>query len=152
MSEQHRTFLAPKHTGTRISAAGVLGRIADGWKVDAGLRHICGVMLGHLEQVAGRFYAGDITAVDDLFQTYDLAEGRDSSPLANAGEAPAVAEPQIPVREVLALLNQLAPRIDPNGDVRLNEDEHCCEHLLYQERERLHRELAAHLDQEKNNV
>ncbi|MDX9780926.1 MAG: hypothetical protein RBT66_07800 [bacterium] len=68
-------LLGKKHTGMKISAEGILGRIATGryWK---GLDYGCEVMLDHLERMAERFYAGDPTAVDEFLQLYDLADKR----------------------------------------------------------------------------
>ena len=57
------TMLAPKHTGMRISAEGVLGRIRDGNHFED-LNFACGTLLDHLEEMASRFYAGDVKAVD----------------------------------------------------------------------------------------
>ena len=43
-------------------------------------------------------------------------------------------------RDKLAgLLREKFPRIDPHTPVPLNEVDHCCEYVLYQERERLHK-------------
>lgn len=68
-------LLGATHEGMRISASGILGRIRDGRYWD-GLNYGCGVMLGHLEQMAARFYAGDPAAVDEFLQLYDLDEAR----------------------------------------------------------------------------
>lgn len=68
-------LLAPKHTGMRISADGILGRIRDG-RYFRGLNYGCGVLLDHLNQMAARFYAGDIRAVDEFLQLYCLDEHR----------------------------------------------------------------------------
>jgi len=69
--------LAPDHTGMKISAEGILGRIRDG-RYFRELDYGCGVMLGHLQNMAKRFYAGDIKAVDEFLQLYDLADDRPS--------------------------------------------------------------------------
>ena len=74
-----KTFLAPRRTGMKISAHGVLGRIRDG-RYYKGLDFFCGEMLRHLEQLAVLFYAGDIQAVDEFLQLYDLAEHRPAPP------------------------------------------------------------------------
>ena len=43
-------------------------------------------------------------------------------------------------RDKLAwVLREMFPRIDPHTPVPLNELDHCCEYVLYQERERLHK-------------
>lgn len=68
--------LGPKHTGCRISAPGILGRIRDGWKLDNGMRYATGEMLKHLEDTAKRFYAGDTKAIDEFLQLYCLDETR----------------------------------------------------------------------------
>lgn len=72
-------LLAAKHTGTRISASGVLGRIRDG-RYYKELNFGCGEMLRHLEEMAGRFYSGDAKAVDEFLQLYDLDLKRPCSP------------------------------------------------------------------------
>jgi hypothetical protein len=68
-------FLAPKHTGMKISARGVLGRIRDG-RYYNGLDFGCGEMLRHLEEMASRFYSGDVKAVDEFLQLYALDDKR----------------------------------------------------------------------------
>lgn len=77
-------LLGAKHTGMKISAAGILGRIRDG-RYHSGLDYGCGVMLGHLEEMAARFYAGDPKVVDEFLQLYDLADARPGD-LAQEGE------------------------------------------------------------------
>lgn len=72
-----RDLLAKKHTGMRISANGVLGRIRDG-RYYKELNFGCGEMLRHLEEMATRFYAGDLKAVDEFLQLYDLDDNRPS--------------------------------------------------------------------------
>ena len=64
-------LLASKHTGMRISASGVLGRIRDGLYYRE-LNFVCGEMLRHLEELAIRFYSGDVKAVDEFLQLYDI--------------------------------------------------------------------------------
>jgi len=68
-------LLAEKRTGTKISAHGVLGRIRDG-RYCKELNFACGEMLHHLEEMASRFYSGDVKAVDEFLQLYDLADKR----------------------------------------------------------------------------
>lgn len=70
-----KTFLAEIHNGMRISAHGVLGRIRDG-RYYKELNFGCGEMLRHLEEMATRFYSGDVKAVDEFLQLYDLDEKR----------------------------------------------------------------------------
>jgi hypothetical protein len=77
-----RDYCAEKHTGTRISAHGILGRIRDG-RYFKELNFGCGTLLRHLEQMASRFYAGDVKAVDEFLQLYDLDDER-----SNNGEPP----------------------------------------------------------------
>lgn len=62
--------LAPKHQGMRISAAGMLNRV--GGRLQFGARE----MLKHLEEMADRYYAGDIAVVDEFLQMYCLDEKR----------------------------------------------------------------------------
>ena len=78
-------LLGKRHTGMRISACGVLGRIRDG-RYFKGLDYGCGVMLDHLEQMAARFYAGDPTAVDEFLQLYCLDDARPQQPNAPLSE------------------------------------------------------------------
>ncbi len=78
-------LLAPKHTGMKISAHGVLGRIRDG-RYYKELNFGCGEMLRHLEEMAARFYSGDAKAVDEFLQLYDLDEQRPETP--NVSSAP----------------------------------------------------------------
>ena len=68
-------LLGPKHIGSRISAAGILGRIRDGLYYKE-LNFACGEMLRHLNEMAVRFYSGDPTAVDEFLQLYDLDQLR----------------------------------------------------------------------------
>ena len=72
-------LLATKHTGMKISAHGVLGRIRDG-RYYKELNFGCGEMLRHLEEMAARFYSGDAKAVDEFLQLYDLDEQRPETP------------------------------------------------------------------------
>ena len=74
------TLLAPKHTGMRISADGVLGRIRDGNHYEE-LNFVCGTLLDHLQQMSRRFYAGDVKAVDEFLQLYDLDQHRPETTL-----------------------------------------------------------------------
>ena len=69
------SHLADQHKGMKISARGILGRIRDG-KYFAELNIGCGEMLRHLEEMAERFYAGDIRVVDEFLQMYCLDEHR----------------------------------------------------------------------------
>jgi len=51
-------------------------------------------------------------------------------------------------RDKLAwVLREKFPRIDPHTPVPLNELDHCCEYVLYQERERLHKVIDAALSE-----
>lgn len=74
--------LAPKHTGFKVSADGLLSRIRDGKslrrgdKNAKGTRFMVGEMLRHLEKMATRFYAGDLQVVDEFLQLYDLDQNR----------------------------------------------------------------------------
>lgn len=72
-----RDLLAEKHSGMKISAHGILGRIRDG-RYYRELNYGCGEMLRHLEEMATRFYSGDAKAVDEFLQLYDLDEKRPS--------------------------------------------------------------------------
>lgn len=83
-------LLGATHTGMKISAAGILGRIRDG-RHYKGLNYGCGVMLGHLEEMAVRFYAGDPKAVDEFLQLYCLDDARPQMPNAELTRGEAVA-------------------------------------------------------------
>lgn len=71
-------LLAPKHTGMKVSAHGLLGRIRDG-RYFKELNFGCGEMLRHMEEMATRFYTGDVKVVDEFLQLYDLDEKRPAS-------------------------------------------------------------------------
>lgn len=63
-------ILTEKHNGMRISAEGVLGR------VKGQLRFGAQEMLKHLEAMAESFYSGNVKAVDQFLQTWDLDDKR----------------------------------------------------------------------------
>ena len=86
-------LLAPKHTGMKISAHGVLGRIRDG-RYYKELNFGCGEMLRHLEEMAARFYTGDAKSVDEFLQLYDLDEQRpETHNVKVSGEGPQARSP-----------------------------------------------------------
>gem|GEM_PF-1483132 len=62
--------LAAKHQGMCISAQGLLARVRG--RLQFGARE----MLKHLEEMADRYYAGDISVVDEFLQLYCLDEKR----------------------------------------------------------------------------
>lgn len=62
--------LAAKHQGMKISASGILLRV--GGQLKFGARE----MDKHLKEMASRFYAGDIKAVDEFLQLYCLDDER----------------------------------------------------------------------------
>jgi hypothetical protein len=66
--------LAARHYGMCISARGLLVRV--GGHLKAGARE----MLKHLDEMATRYYAGDIAAVDEFLQLYCLDEKRPEQP------------------------------------------------------------------------
>jgi hypothetical protein len=74
-------ILADKHTGMRISASGLLLR------VKGDLRFGAQSMLGHLQEMSDRFYAGDIKAVDEFLQLYCLDKNRPESCTEQEGKA-----------------------------------------------------------------
>lgn len=76
-------FLGPKHTGMKVQAPGLIGRISDGWEVDKGQRYVAGEFLKHLEKMAKRFYAGDAKAVDEFLQLYCLDKLRPQTEESN---------------------------------------------------------------------
>lgn len=65
-------LLADKHTGMKVDATGLLGSKRRS-SFDAYMRE---QMLKHLEQMADRFYAGDVSAVDEFLQLYCLDDKR----------------------------------------------------------------------------
>jgi Lar family restriction alleviation protein len=69
-------YLSGQHQGMKISAEGLLGRIRDGQRPDSSQRWGVGEMLIHLRQMAGQFYSGDISAVDEFLQLYCLDGSR----------------------------------------------------------------------------
>ena len=69
-------ILAEKHTGMRVSANGLLGRIADGRRVEKHQRVFCGELLNNLEEMAGRYYSGDASVVDKFLQLWCLDDKR----------------------------------------------------------------------------
>jgi len=71
-----RDLLAADHKGMKVSAEGLLGRITRGKRPDKLDRYLLGEMLNHLELVGKRYYAGDVTGVDEFLQLYCLAETR----------------------------------------------------------------------------
>ena len=71
-----RHMLAKKHTSMKVSAGGLIGRIARGNRPDRLDRHLLAEMLGNMEQVADRFYAGDVKAIDEFLQLYCLDDAR----------------------------------------------------------------------------
>jgi len=75
-------FLAKKHTGMMVDHSGVLGRIARGCKVRPDQRFLLGEMDDNLVEMAERFYAGDISAVDEFLQLYCLDGSRPEVPNA----------------------------------------------------------------------
>ena len=66
-------LLAEKHHGMKISAPGILRRV--GGHLKPGAQE----MLKHLNEMASRFYAGDVKAVDEFLQLYCLDDDRPST-------------------------------------------------------------------------
>jgi hypothetical protein len=73
-----KSYLAEKHTGMRVSVAGLLGRIQDSGKIDNGQRYMIGEMVKNLKLAAENFYQGNISTLDEFFQLYALDENRPS--------------------------------------------------------------------------
>jgi len=72
-----KQYLSKKHTGMKVSMDGVLSRIVNGnGQVRKDQRYMLESILEHLKQTATRFYAGDISAVDEFFQLYCLDDNR----------------------------------------------------------------------------
>ncbi len=72
--EGNEWMLTETHTGMRISAEGVLGRVRGQLKFGAQ------EMLKHLEAMAESFYSGNVKAVDQFLQTWDLDDKRPQPP------------------------------------------------------------------------
>ena len=71
----------------RVSASGLLGRIADGHKVEKGHRYMVGELLKHLQQVGLEYYTGNAGIVDEFLQCYCLDANRPThTPSAPARE------------------------------------------------------------------
>lgn len=70
VSQAVRLPLAKKHDGMKISASGILLRIRGQLKFGAES------MDQHLKQMANRYYAGDLSAVDEFLQLYCLDDDR----------------------------------------------------------------------------
>jgi len=68
--------LAKKHTQMRVDYSGLFNRIAGGCKVRQDQRYMLGEMGKHLQNMADRFYSGEITVVDEFLQLYCLDEKR----------------------------------------------------------------------------
>ena len=70
--------LAEKHTGMRISALGYLQKLMGkrGRCITTEDRFFAGEMSKHLKEMATRFYAGDVKAVDEFLQLYALDDKR----------------------------------------------------------------------------
>ncbi|WP_043316627.1 hypothetical protein [Microbulbifer sp. HZ11] len=73
-----RPPLAKDHEGMRISASGILHRV--GGHIKFGARQMC----EHLEEMGRRYYAGEVSVVDEFLQLYCLDEGRPETPEASA--------------------------------------------------------------------
>lgn len=65
-------YLSGKHKGMRVDYSGLIGRIARGCKVREDQRFMLGELEKHLEEMAKRFYSGDIKVVDEFLQLYCL--------------------------------------------------------------------------------
>ena len=75
--------LAKKHEGMKISASGILLRV--GGYLKGGARELD----RHLKEMATRYYAGDIAAVDEFLQLYCLDGARPCTAPAANQEKPA---------------------------------------------------------------
>lgn len=69
-------LLGPKHAGMRVSASGLLSRIARGDRPDAGVRYMVAEMLKHLERLGRDYYDGKPLIVDEFLQCYCLDGNR----------------------------------------------------------------------------
>lgn len=71
-----RDLLGPKRTDMKVSASGLLGRIANGWEVDENMKCVLGEMLSEMQEMADTFYAGSTIIVDQFLQKYNLDRNR----------------------------------------------------------------------------
>jgi hypothetical protein len=78
--------LAKKHENMRISLNGMLGRIARGATVEDHHRYAIGEFLKHCEELAKRFYSGDMYVIDEFLQLYCLDEHRPTERAAQEGK------------------------------------------------------------------
>lgn len=78
-------LLGPKHTGMRVSAQGLLSRIADGTRIGQGQRFMVGELLKHLEMMAREFYGGNPKIVDEFLQLYALDDCRPNHAISRDG-------------------------------------------------------------------
>ncbi len=69
-------LLGPKHTGMKVSANGLIGRIEKGIMINDAMRYTLGEMLTNLRELSKEYYAGNINIVDKFLQFYDLDEDR----------------------------------------------------------------------------
>jgi hypothetical protein len=69
-------YLAKKHGGMRVSASGLLKTFHTPKIIEPGDIFLLGEFEKHLNEMATRFYDGDITVVDEFLQLYCLDEKR----------------------------------------------------------------------------
>lgn len=80
--------LAAKHTGMRVSASGLLERLANGAELTSWERYMLGELYRHLEHLAEQYYAGNVAIMDEFLQLYCLDADREAArQRAGEGEA-----------------------------------------------------------------
>ena len=72
--------LAKKHTGMRVNAGHALEiGTSDRCKNRKGYAFMASELTRHLQEAADRYYAGDVTGCDELFQLYCFDQKRPAS-------------------------------------------------------------------------
>lgn len=66
-----KPIFAPDHNGMKVDSSGILVAAR---APSAGLRFMRQEMHKHLEEMARRYYAGDVAVVDEFCQLYCLGE------------------------------------------------------------------------------
>lgn len=67
--------LAKKHQGMMVDYSGMLRQARENMKRNAGWhKNMLEQLQGHLEILGTRFYAGDLTVVDEFLQLYCVAD------------------------------------------------------------------------------
>lgn len=107
---QARAVLAPDHTGARVNYQGLLQQSQNGLRREPGLAEMLRQLMEHLTEMGQRFYAGDVTAVDEFLQLYCIERETRAALASHPQPQPAVKEsltPQQPAAAVQAMSDEL---------------------------------------------